>query len=508
MRTIAFTILLLLVVALQAQEEITFKDPLKIIAKEKVSSEIKSGEMLYVNGLSYSYNNGNSLISITSQKPDGSKIIFEAKKINSFEFVEIDNVKNVWEKSLLTCGTYSNLLTKGNQYNIRNELNNDAVDYINALSEADYFFNDGYFEDYIYTLLNKIHASTLGDERPGNLFVKIVKETYPNAYSLPNGCIIISTGLLSTIQSEDELVGILAHEVAHFVLDHQILNYNEEIDRKKRAAFWADFATVAAASVEVYLSVNNKNYIPGMLTASTAKAASDISEEIITRLGIKYTQEQEYEADKVAQEILSVLKYNKMGLAAALQRITDYSVITGNYLALSASGTHPGLYSRISLFGPPINIGSFSNPAFLKKVSLINSYNSWIELWYFAHHLAANELVDRNIKNGVATESDYIVKAIVTRRLSNTKESNEEVISLLKKAKSINVTPYIIISKEEGITYLRMNEKVEAEKSFQIYLTMLNDVKSENESKGLMENRVIEDEITWVKKMIFKVGNL
>jgi len=509
MRILIILFLQLSVCSLYGQEVITFKEPLKIVATEKINSEIKKGAVLSATGVAYNYNDGLIILEIIAQNIDGSPVSFDPKKISLFEFKDVDNIHKVWDKHQLTGGTYTNLLTKGFQYELRNELNNDAIEYVNTLNTYDRFFNDEYFEDYLYTLINKIHSGILKDKRPGNIFIKIIKDPEPNAFALPNGCIIISTGLLSTIQSEDELVGILAHEIAHFALDHQVLNYNKEIDRKKRAEFWATFATVVAASADVYLAVNNKNHVPGILTASTAIAASVFSDEVINRLGVKYNQAQESEADNASKEILEVLKYDKLGLSAALQRIKNYCIITGNYLALTGSGSHPSLDSRINFLGQVNNMETFVQPVFLQKVSLINSYNAWIELWHFAHHLAANDLASRNITNGVATESDYIVKAVVKRRLSNTKESNEEVINLLSQAKTLNVTPYILLSKEEGITYIRLNKKAEAKKSFQTYLTLLNELKDRNEIKELKNtNKALEDEITWTKKMIFKVENL
>jgi hypothetical protein len=493
--------------SLYGQKAITFKEPIKIIATEKINSTIKKGVVLSATSITYRYNDGYPSLMVDAKNLDGSSVNFEQTKLSQFEFKDVDNIDKVWDKHLLTAGTYSNLLSKGLQYELRNELNNEAIEFINRLSIHDRFFEDEYFEDYLYTLINKIHSGILNNQRPGNLFIKIIKDSEPNAFSLPNGCIIISTGLLSTIQSEDELIGILAHEIAHFALDHQILNYNKEIDRKKRAEFWSTFATVVAASADVYLTVNNKNHIPGILTTSTAIVATVFSNEIINRLGIKYNHTQESDADRASQEILEVLKYDKLGLSVALQRIKDYCIMTGNYLALSGSGSHPSLENRINLLGQATNLETFVQPVFLKKVSLINSYNAWIELWHFAHHVAANNLVNRNIDNGVATESDYIVKAVVKRRLSNTTESNEEVINLLSKAKLLNVTPYILLHKEEGITYMRLDKKAEAKKSFQTYLTLLNELKVRNETKEV-SNKGFEDEIIWTKKMIFKVDNL
>jgi Zn-dependent protease with chaperone function len=507
MRIILTLFLYLLIHTLNGQNEIIrFTEPFNIIAKEKISSEIKKGDILSARSISYIGSEGFQILIVDAKTSSGSLVSFDPKKLDLFEFSDIDNINKAWDKHLLIDGTYSNLLIKGYQYGLRNDLNSEAVDYLNTLITNGRVFDDAYFEDYLYTLVNKIHSGILKDKRPGNIYIKIIIDPEPDAFTLPNGCIIITTGLLSTIQSEDELVGVLAHEIAHFALDHHIMNFNKEIDRKKRAEFWAAFATVVAASADVYLAVNNENHIPGVLTASTAIAASVLSEEIVKRLGVEYNQSQEIQADQAANEILKVLKYNKLGLSAALQRIKNYCIVTGNYLALSGSGTHPSLDIRISILGQVNNLDTFVQTSFLKKTSLINSYNAWIELWYFAHHISASEIASRNIENGVATESDYIVKAVVKRRLSNTKESNEEVISLLNKAKTLNVTPLILVSKEEGITFMRLNNKEEAKKSFQTYLMHLIELKERIEFKNT--NNVLEDEIKWTKKMIFKVDNL
>jgi hypothetical protein len=54
-----------------------------------------------------------------------------------------------------------------------------------------------------------------------------------------------------------------------------------------------------------------------------------------------------------------------------------------------------------------------------------------------------------------------------------------------------------------------LDKKAEAKKSFQTYLTLLNELKDRNEIKELKNNnKGLEDEISWTKKMIFKVDNL
>jgi len=499
----------LLGINLLSAQEIIFSEPLKIIANEKVGFNIKKGTELFATGISSTFDQGYEIIVINTHNKEGDKINFDSKKIDQFICNDIENRDKIWNKNLLYNGGFQNIILNGYQYDIRNELNNEAVEYINTLHSHNRFYEDKYFEDYLYTLVNKIHVGILKDKRPGNIFLKVIKDTEPNAFTLPNGCIVISTGLLSTIQSEDELVGILAHEIAHFVLDHHILNYNKEIDRKKKAEFWATFATVVAAGADIYLAANDKNHIPGILTTSTAIGATIVSQEVTQRLGIKYNHKQEMEADNAAMEILETLKYDKFGLSVALFRIKNYCIMTGNYLALTGSGSHPSIESRISKIGISDNLDYFTQSVYLKKVSFINSYNAWIELEHFAHHLAANELVNRNINNNVASETDYLVKAIVKRRLSNTKESNEEVLELLNKAKNLSTTVSINIYKEEAISLLRLDRKIEAKKSLNTYLISLQEIKEKNEVKEIKNyNHELEEEINWTKKMIIKIDNL
>jgi hypothetical protein len=51
-------------------------------------------------------------------------------------------------------------------------------------------------------------------------FFKVVHEDSINAFALPGGPMYVHTGLISAVDSEGELAGVLAHELAHVVLRH------------------------------------------------------------------------------------------------------------------------------------------------------------------------------------------------------------------------------------------------------------------------------------------------
>lgn len=79
----------------------------------------------------------------------------------------------------------------------------------------------------------------------------------------------------------------------------------------------------------------------------------------------------------------------------------------------------------------------------------------------------------------------------------------EEVILLLNKAKSIDVSKNIVISKEEGITFSRIGKYLDAKKSFETYLFGLIELQKKEPLSVVLDN-----EIEWTKKIIFKVSQI
>jgi Zn-dependent protease with chaperone function len=388
--------------------------------------------------------------------------------------------------------------SKGYQYDLRKNLEEETFDMTQNIQTYYGLFEDEYLEDYVQRLLYQIHPITLDDGRPGNLSVKIIKSINHNAFCTSSGLLFLTTGLLSTIRSEDELVGILAHEVAHFVLDHQIVNINKAITRQKRAEFWSGMATITAATVDAYLATQNDYYVPGILTYSTAILSYSIANSINERIGTNYNQSQELEADNAAKMVLECLHREPRALSATLSRIKEYCLINGDYLSLSGSGTHPGLDERINRIGN-IDPATLNNLKYDRLISGLNTFNAGSE-FYLKHITTSLELVNRNIDAGVGIEDDYLIKAMAIRLLNDTPEKNLEALDLINKAKSLNIVPTNYIFKQEGITLLRLGRNQEASVAFKTYLGNLENVTEISEN--------LKREIEWTKIMIYKVNLL
>ncbi len=259
---------------------------------QKSALQLNEGEIIIFNGFStiYIYNKDVDAIQITDES--GKIIYVDDKDIDKIDFNPPSTKEELWQISLLKSDFYPTIAKQGFQYDLRKELDEESNEFIDILRRNDFFFNDEYLEDYIQTLLYKVHSITLNDKRPGNLNIKILRNNTPNAFCLPNGTIVINTGLLSIINTEEELLGILAHEVAHFVLDHQVVNITAKATREKRAVFWTGVATVMAAATEAYLSSEYDINTGGAITLSTAIISSSVATALTERLGVKYSQEQ------------------------------------------------------------------------------------------------------------------------------------------------------------------------------------------------------------------------
>ena len=360
----------------------------------------------------------------------------------------------------------------------------DALDYISRQKEYNMILNDPYLENYIYSLISKIAPIDIVDGRPGNVNILIVDNPTLNAGMYSNGTMVIHTGLLSALHSEDELVAILSHEIAHFVLDHSVQNVNKATARKKRAECWAALATGLTAAAEGVAASKGHYYAPGAATLGMAVLSTTIASQIVERLGMNYNAEQEEEADNIAIKVLEILEYDKNALATALNRMQENMVKERSNMMYFQSFTHPALVDRIRKTGTPQNV---IKPEYEKEISfaITSSARLKFEDRRFRQTLP---LVETNIKNGVATAEDYILKANCLLALFNDNKSNNEVLSLISKAKAMdesNINHY----KAEILGNLRLRKFDVAQQLLQSYISTLNELE--------MQLKDIESDITW-----------
>lgn len=157
---------------------------------------------------------------------------------------------------------------------------------------------------------------------------KIIKDKDVNAFSLPGGYIYLNKGLLDYVDSDDQLAGVLAHEIAHAAHHHLAALMKKQSSMDKYVAL----LTVVALLGDVN-SHDLGNLIYGAQFVKIAKLNG-------------YGQEAELDADATAVRYLSMTCYSPVGLLTFLEKLArEKEAIVHN---LGILQTHPSTRQRIA----------------------------------------------------------------------------------------------------------------------------------------------------------------
>jgi len=144
-----------------------------------------------------------------------------------------------------------------------------------------------------------------------------VEDDSVNAFALPGGYIFITKGMLAKLQNEQQLAAILGHEITHVVARDTAAAMSKEIG--------ISLLLSAAASADTS---------QGVLTAA------DLARQI---LGLKYSRQDEYEADIGGLEYMVRAGYNPYGMLETMQILERES---GSASVPEFFSTHPSPANR------------------------------------------------------------------------------------------------------------------------------------------------------------------
>lgn len=154
----------------------------------------------------------------------------------------------------------------------------------------------------------------------------VVKNKGVNAFALPGGYIFIFDGLLKTVESIDALAGVLAHEVAHVRLNHFFEN-TERINAM-------NLATVAAI-------------ILSGLAGGDTSATATVAQAVNITFQLRFSRENEEEADLYAIRALKKTRYDPRGLKDFFETLLFYERLSPAEEIPPYLSTHPGLEERL-----------------------------------------------------------------------------------------------------------------------------------------------------------------
>ena len=139
----------------------------------------------------------------------------------------------------------------------------------------------------------------LTDQIPDNPYkfdVTVVKSDVVNAFALPGGYVVVFTGLMKIAESGEEVAGVLSHELNHVLQRHGL----------ERIVKSLGLLTVAA------IVFGNQQGLVGMM--------KQLGVELLT---LKFSREQETEADLTGLQLLQRAKIDPSGMIRFFERLSE-----------------------------------------------------------------------------------------------------------------------------------------------------------------------------------------
>jgi predicted Zn-dependent protease len=187
-----------------------------------------------------------------------------------------------------------------------------------------------------------------------DFYFSVLNSPEINAFATPGGYIFVTTGLLQLLENEDELAGVLAHEIAHVTEQHL---HRELAPRKK----------VSATETLARILSRGRGDLGGGLSKMVTAGLKTLLEN---GLGM----EKETQADQVGTEILSAAGYNPHAPLALLRRIDArmaHLLKSSPIKKSELDGSQELLAEQAKLTQVPK-----THPPYPKRIALLNSYLS------------------------------------------------------------------------------------------------------------------------------------
>lgn len=190
------------------------------------------------------------------------------------------------------------------------------------------YLADAEIETYLNNLGRRLAAESTASRRTLTFFA--IRESSINAFALPGGYIGVHTGLIQSSESESELAGVLAHEIAHISQEHlsRMIAQHEQ----------SYLPTLAAIAVAILAARSNTD---------VGSAALATSQALSLQNQLNFTRENEREADRVGLDILTAADYDPRGMSSFFNRLQRTNRLYDNN-APDYLRTHPLSSQRVA----------------------------------------------------------------------------------------------------------------------------------------------------------------
>ena len=190
---------------------------------------------------------------------------------------------------------------------------------------------DPQITEYINEIGHLIAAQTNDGDHEFTFFV--VNDPRINAFALPGGYIGVHTGLIDATRNEDELAGVLAHEVAHVTQRH--------IARSIHASSRQSVLSTALMLGALILGAAGGD-------ADAVQAGMAIAQGTAAQQQINFTRSNEYEADRIGIGALAQAGFDPHGMSSFFEVMSRQQLSAPDERMPEFLRTHPVTSARIA----------------------------------------------------------------------------------------------------------------------------------------------------------------
>ena len=192
---------------------------------------------------------------------------------------------------------------------------------------------DGWLND----VGQRLAAASNKPQQPFTFF--LLRERQINAFATLGGYVAVNSGLILAADEEDEVAGVLAHEISHVTQQH-VLRGAEKAQRESLPILLATLGAIIAAQKA-----------GGNSTGDATSAALMTGMGLLQQRQIDYTRDNEAEADRIGIRTLANAGYNPEAMADFFQTLQGVVRMNQGDERAAVPGylqTHPLTLARIS----------------------------------------------------------------------------------------------------------------------------------------------------------------
>lgn len=192
-------------------------------------------------------------------------------------------------------------------------------------------YDDPALNEYVNLVGLTIAQASNRPELFGGYHFAVIASTEVNAFAAPGGFVFVTTAALREMRNEEELAGVLAHEIAHVNLKHPDLAAQNAAQEAANAEGITLASEIGGALAEAFGAGSEvQDALPYV-----SRAADTVNEAIHKG----YSREQEMDADRMAVDLDCRVGYDPRGLKTFLGRLHS----AGGWMS-----SHPGSAERLA----------------------------------------------------------------------------------------------------------------------------------------------------------------